>query len=272
MLISFGSALEFECAHVTPMILNLNVHYSRASDLVRPDNLITDPSVPMAMYRDAFGNWRTRTVAPPGRFRVSTEGLIRDTGEPDPICAYAFEHTVDSLPDETLPFLLPSRYCETELLAPAACSLFGSMTPGWDRIQAICDFVHEHISFDFQRARPSKTAWEVYNEPRGICRDYTHLAIALCRALNIPARYCSGYLGDVGVTTMPFPTEFASWMEVYLAGSWHIFDPCNNQRRVGRVLIARGQDAADVAASMSFGPNLLKSLKVWTHEVQQAAA
>jgi transglutaminase-like putative cysteine protease len=188
MLISFGSALEFECAHVTPMILNLNVHYSRASDLVRPDNLITDPSVPMAMYRDAFGNWRTRTVAPPGRFRVSTEGLIRDTGEPDPICAYAFEHTVDSLPDETLPFLLPSRYCETELLAPAACSLFGSMTPGWDRIQAICDFVHEHISFDFQRARPSKTAWEVYNEPRGICRDYTHLAIALCRALNIPAR------------------------------------------------------------------------------------
>jgi transglutaminase-like putative cysteine protease len=272
MFIRFGCALEFECAQATPMILNLNVHYTRASDLVRPDNLIMDPSVPMSVYRDVFGNWRTRTVAPPGKFRVSTDGLIRDAGEPDAIFPYAFEHTVDSLPDDTLPFLLPTRYCETELLAPAACSLFGSLTPGWDRVQAVCHFVNEHISFDYQAARATKTAWEAYNERRGVCRDYTHLAITLCRCLNIPARYCTGYLADIGVPTMPFPTDFASWMEVYLAGSWHTFDPRHNERRIGRVLIARGQDAADVAASMTFGPNVLKSLKVWTNEIQQAAA
>jgi transglutaminase-like putative cysteine protease len=271
MLIRFGCALELECAQATPMILNMNVHYSRCSDLVRPDHLIVDPSVPLSIYRDGFGNWRTRTVAPPGRFRVSTDGLIRDRGEPDPTCAYAFEHTVDSLPDDTLPFLLPSRYCETELLASAACSLFGSMTPGWSRVQAICDFVHEHMTFDYQSARPTKTAWEAYNERRGLCRDYTHLAIAFCRGLNIPARYCTGYLADIGAP-MPFGMDFANWMEVYLAGSWHTFDPRHNQPRIGRVLIARGQDAAEVGACTTFGPTVLKCLKVWTNEVQQAAA
>jgi transglutaminase-like putative cysteine protease len=272
MFIRFGCALEFECAQATPMILNLNVHYSRASDLVRPDHLIVDPGVPVSVYRDVFGNWRTRTVAPPGRFQVSTAGLIRDSGEPEGTFPYAFEHTVDSLPDDTLPFLLPSRYCETELLAPAACSLFGSMTPGWTRVQAICDFVHEHINFDYQSARPTKTAWEAYDERRGVGRDYTHLAIALCRSLNIPARYCSGYLADSGAPTLPFRMDFANWMEVYLAGGWHTFDPHHNERRIGRVLIARGQDAADVAASLSFGPSVLKGLEVWTNEVQQAAA
>jgi transglutaminase-like putative cysteine protease len=272
MLIRFGCALEFECTQVTPMILNLNVHYSRASDLVRPDNLIMEPSVPMSVCRDVFGNWRTRTVAPPGRFRVSTDGLIRDTGEPDGVFPYAFEHAVDTLPDETLPFLLPSRYCETELLAPVASSLFGSVTPGWTRVEAVCAFVNQHISFDYQAARSTKTAWEAYNERRGVCRDYTHLAIALCRGLNIPARYCRGYLPDIGVPMMPFPADFASWMEVYLAGSWHTFDPCHQEQRIGRVLIARGQDAADAAASMTFGPNVLKCLKVFTNEVQQVAA
>jgi transglutaminase-like putative cysteine protease len=271
MLIRFGSALEFECAQVTPMILSLSVHYSRASDLVRPDNLLAEPNVPMSMYRDGFGNWRTRIVAPPGRFRISTEGLIRDGGEPDPVAPYAFEHTVDSLPDETLAFLQPSRYCEADLLTPAAFSLFGSMTPGWGRVEAICDFVNEHISFDYQSANASKTAWEVYNEPRGVCRDYTHLAIALCRSLNIPARYCSGYLGDVGVTAIASPTDFASWMEVYLAGTWHTFDPCN-KRRIGRVLVARGQDAADIGASLTFGPNVLKARRVWSQEERLAAA
>jgi transglutaminase-like putative cysteine protease len=254
------------------MILNLNVHYSRTSDLVRPDILITDPSVPMSMYRDVFGNWCTRTVAPPGRFRVSANAVIRDSGQPEATFPYAFEHTVESLPDETLRFLLPSRYCETEHLAPVAWSKFGSMTPGWNRVQAICDFVNQHIQFDYQSARPTKTAWEVYNERRGVCRDFAHLAIALCRSLNIPARYCTGYLGDIGVPVMPVPMDFAGWMEVYLGGSWHTFDPRNNQRRIGRVLIARGQDAADVAISMTFGPNVLLSFKVWTDEVQQAAA
>jgi len=272
MLIRIGCALEYECAKATPMILNLNVHYSRASDLMRPDVLLTEPSVPISMYRDVFGNWCTRTVAPPGRFRISIDAIIRDSGSPEATFPYAFEHTVESLPDDTLMFLLPSRYCETELLAPAAWSLFGSLTPGWSRVQAICDFVNAHITFDYESARPTKTAWEVYNERRGVCRDFAHLAIALCRCLNIPARYCTGYLGDIGVPRMPVPMDFAGWMEVYLAGGWHTFDPRNNGRRIGRVLIARGHDAADVAISMTFGPNVLQSFKVWTDEVQQAVA
>jgi transglutaminase-like putative cysteine protease len=272
MLIRLGYELQFQCAQATPMILNLHVHYSRTSDLVRPDTITTQPSVPLSMYRDLFGNWCTRTVAPPGNFIITADSLIRDGGQPEATCPNAFEHPVESLPDETLIFLLPSRYCETEHLAAPAWSMFGSMMPGWSRVQAVCDFVHQHIAFDYQSARPTKTAWEVFNERRGVCRDYAHLAIALCRSLNIPARYCTGYLGDIGVPPMPSPMDFAGWMEVYLGGGWHTFDPRNNQRRIGRVLMARGQDAADVPISMTFGPNVLQSFKVWTDEVQQAAA
>jgi transglutaminase-like putative cysteine protease len=272
MLIRFGYELQYQFPQVTPLIFNLNVHYSRTSDLVRVDTMITEPVVPLSMYRDGFGNWCTRAVAPLGHFRVSADALIRDSGIAEPTAPQAYEHTVPSLPDETLRFLLPSRYCETELLAETAWQMFGKMMPGWSRVQAICDFVHKHIQFDYQAARPTKTAWQVFNEKRGVCRDYAHLGIALCRSLNIPARYCTGYLGDIGVVPMPSPMDFAGWMEVYLGGSWHTFDPRNNQRRIGRVLVARGQDAADVAISMTFGPNQLQLFKVWTEEVKAEAA
>jgi transglutaminase-like putative cysteine protease len=168
--------------------------------------------------------------------------------------------------------LLPSRYCETELLSPAAWRLFGGMMPGWSRVQAICDFVHQHVAFDYQAARPTKTAWETFNERRGVCRDYAHLALTLCRCLNIPARYCTGYLGDIGVPRMDAPMDFAGWFEAYLGGEWCVFDPRNNRRRIGRVLIARGRDAADVAICMTFGPNTLQLFRVWTDEVQAAVA
>jgi transglutaminase-like putative cysteine protease len=272
MLIRLGYEIVHEFAQVAPMILNLNVHYSRASDLVRSDTIITTPTVPLSMYRDNFGNWCTRVLAPPGSFKISADALIRDSGIAEPTFPYAFEHTVQSLPDETLVYLLPSRYCETEHLAPAAWSMFGSMMPGWSRVQAICDYVHQLVSFDYQAARPTKTAWETFNERIGVCRDYAHLAITLCRCLNIPARYCTGYLGDIGVPAVDAPMDFAGWLEVYLGGAWHTFDPRNNQRRIGRVLIARGRDAADVAISMTFGPNLLCSFKVWTDEVQANVA
>jgi transglutaminase-like putative cysteine protease len=271
MLIRLGYELAYEFAQVTPMILNLNVHYSRSSDLMRADNIITEPAVPLSMYRDGFGNWCTRAVAPAGEFRVTTDAVIRDSGLAEATFPYAHEHTVESLPDETLQFLLPSRYCETESLAATAWSLFGGMMPGWSRVQAICDYVHHHIAFDYLCARPTKTAWETLNERRGVCRDYAHLAISLCRSLNIPARYCTGYLGDIGVAPMDAPMDFAGWFEAYIGGAWHTFDPRNNQRRIGRVLIARGRDAADVAISMTFGPNVLKTFKVWTDEVQTAA-
>ncbi len=266
MLIRLGYELAYDFARATPVILNLNVHYSRTADLLRADSMLTDPKVPLSMYRDGFGNWCTRAVAPPGLFRISTDALIRDSGLAEPTFPAAQEHPVESLPHEALVFLLPSRYCETELLAPTAWNLFGNAASGWRRVQAICDYVHDRVAFDYQSARPTKTAWETFNERQGVCRDYAHLAIALCRCLNIPARYCTGYLGDIGVPPMDAPMDFAAWLEAYIGGGWHTFDPRNNQRRIGRVLIARGRDAADVAISMTFGPNVLRSFQVWSSE------
>jgi transglutaminase-like putative cysteine protease len=272
MLIRLGYELAYEFPQSTPIILNLNVHYSRAPDLIRPDTMHTEPQVPLSMYRDSFGNWCTRVLAPAGQFHITADGVIQDSGIAEPAFPYAFEHTVDSLPDETLMYLLPSRYCETELLSPTAWRLFGGMMPGWARVQAICDFVHQHITFDYQCARPTKTAWETYNERRGVCRDFAHLALTLCRCLNIPARYCTGYLGDIGVPAVDAPMDFAGWFEAYIGGGWRTFDPRNNQRRIGRVLIACGRDASDVAICMTFGPNILQRFRVWTDEVQSAAA
>jgi len=271
MLIRFGYELLYELPQPTPMILNLNVHYSRAADLVRADKIVTDPLVDASMYRDGTGNWCTRLVAPQGSFRICADGLISDSGLAEPAFPNAFEHTLESLPDETLVYLLASRYCETEHLTATAWELFGRLMPGWTRVQAICDYVHAHIVFDYLAARPTKTAWDVFQERRGVCRDYAHLAITLCRCLNIPARYCTGYLGDIGVPSVPAPMDFAGWFEAYLGGQWHVFDPRNNQRRIGRILIARGRDAVDVAMTMTFGPNLLKGFRVWTDAVERAA-
>jgi transglutaminase-like putative cysteine protease len=229
--------------------------------------LITDPSVPLSAYRDGFGNWCTRLVAPPGRIRLSTNAVVRDSGEPDVVVPDARQHPVEDLPEESLVYLLGSRYCETDRLSDMAWSMFGTTPPGWARVQAICDFVHRHIVFGYPHARPTKTAWEAFNEGNGVCRDYAHLAIAFCRCLNIPARYCTGYLGDIGVPPSPDPMDFSAWFEVFLGGRWYTFDARNNVPRIGRVLIARGRDASDVAISSTFGPNTLASFKVWTDEV-----
>jgi transglutaminase-like putative cysteine protease len=272
MLIRLGYELSYEFAQATPMILNLHVHHSRTSDLVKPDTMIMTPEVPVSMYCDGFGNWCTRTVAPAGRFSVTADALIRDSGIADPTFPCAFEHPVETLPDETVEFLLPSRYCETELLSSVAWNTFGTTLPGWRRVQAISDFVNQQVKFDYQCARPTKTAWETFNERTGVCRDYAHLGIALCRCMNIPARYCTGYLGDIGMAATDLPMDFSGWFEAYLGGGWHVFDPRHNRRRIGRVLIARGRDAADVAMSTTFGPNTLRLFKVWTDEVQAIAA
>jgi len=268
MQIRIGYELVYQCAHTTPMILNLNVHYSRASDLVQPDLLRTTPRVPITLYRDGFGNWCTRIVAPSGRIQLTSDALINDSGEPEGVAPGARQHPVEALPEETLVYLLGSRYCDTDLLAEFAWKQFGNCLLGWPRVQAVCDFVHQHVEFGYSYARPSKTASETFNERQGVCRDFAHLAITFCRCLNIPARYCTGYLGDIGVPPNDAPMDFAGWLEVYLGDAWHVFDPRNNQRRVGRVLIARGRDAADVAISMTFGPNTLENFRVWTNEVR----
>ncbi len=267
MEIRVGYELQYELPQPTPMLLTLHVHYSRASDLVRPDHMIATPAVPMAAYRDGFGNWCTRLVAPQGRFSVTADTIVKDTGIPDAIFPSALQHPVQQLPEETLVFLLGSRYCETDRLSETAWKLFSAAPLGWARVQAICDFVHQHIQFGYEYASPTKSAWDVYIDRKGVCRDFAHLAIALCRCLNIPARYCTGYLGDIGLPPPYAAMDFAGWFEAYLGGAWHTFDPRNNAPRIGRVLIARGRDAADVAITTTFGPNTLQGFRVWTDEV-----
>ncbi len=269
MRIRVGYELLYNCPQETPMILTVNVHYSRASDIVVPDNLTTMPSVPIVAYRDGFGNWCNRIVAPIGRIQIRSNGVVNDTGQPDAVVPSAWQHPVQDLPEETLVFLLGSRYCETDRLSDIAWNRFGHTMPGWARVQAICDFANSQIKFDYQNARATRTAWEAYNERIGVCRDYAHLAIALCRCMNIPARYCTGYLGDMG-TEPPYGVgDFAAWFEAYLGGRWHTFDPRNNVPRIGRVLIARGRDAADVAITTTFGPATLERFEVWTDEVEE---
>jgi transglutaminase-like putative cysteine protease len=271
MQIRIGYDVSYLCPQPTPMIVTLNVHYTRTADLLRPDYLVTDPVVPMTMYRDGFGNWCVRLVAPAGRIRLSCDTVIRDSGLPDRVNLNAHQQPVESLPEEALVFLLGSRYCETDRLSGVAWDLFGHTLPGWSRVQAVSDWVHRHIAFGYEFARPTKTAWEVYNERQGVCRDYAHLMVTFLRCLNIPARYCTGYLGDIGVPLPDAPMDFAGWLEAYVGGDWYTFDPRNNARRIGRILIARGRDAADVAITTSYGQHTLESFKVVTDELVASA-
>lgn len=270
MKIRIGFDLIYDCPQPTPMILTLTVHASRVADLITPDLLVTEPAVPVTAYRDTFGNWCSRLLAPKGTLRLSTDALVHDSGLPDIVVPNARQTPVTELPDETLLFLLGSRYCETDRLTEVAWKLFGHTPPGWARVQAVCDHVHSHIAFGYEHARHTKTAWDVFHERVGVCRDYAHLAITFCRCLNIPARYCTGYLGDMGMPPPYGPMDFAGWFEVWLDGHWYTFDARNNTPRIGRVLIARGRDAADVAISNTFGPNTLKRFIVRTDEVPES--
>jgi transglutaminase-like putative cysteine protease len=266
MQIRVGYELIYDCPQPTPMILMLSIHYTRVSDIVVPDHIVADPAVPIASYRDSFGNWCSRIVAPKGRLRLTADAVLRDSGELDPCLPDARQHGVEQLPEECLVFLLGSRYCEVDRLSDTAWGLFGNAPTGWGRVQAICDFVHNHLVFGYELGR-SKSASEAFNERTGVCRDFAHLAIAFCRAMNIPARYCTGYLSDVGLPPPYATMDFAAWFEAYLDGNWYVFDPRNNARRIGRILMARGRDAADVALTTTFGPNTLQGFKVWTDEV-----
>jgi transglutaminase-like putative cysteine protease len=243
---------------------------SRAADIIKPDQLRVSPAVPFTRYLDAFGNVCTRLVAPPGQLDIRTDALVADSGLPDVVEPTARQHEVAELPHDALVFLLASRYCETERLMEAAWSRFGNTPLGWARVQAICDFVHSHVRFGYQHARATKTATDVIIERRGVCRDFAHLAITLCRCMNIPARYCTGYLGDIGVPPEPDPMDFSAWFEVYLGGRWYAFDARHNVPRIGRIVMARGRDAADVAFSTTFGPNVLRRFVVHTDEAPAA--
>jgi transglutaminase-like putative cysteine protease len=268
MQIRVGYELVYSCPQPTPMILTLNVHYTRAGDLIKPDVLVTEPALTTAPYRDSFGNWCTRVVLPAGVTTLKTDAIVRDSGQVEAVPpALAMQCAVQQLPEDTLLYLLGSRYCETDLLSETAWKLFGSTPLGVARVRAVCDFVHQHVKFGYEWANPTKTAFQTWQEGRGVCRDYAHLAIAFCRCLNIPARYCTGYLPDIGVPPVDAPMDFAACFEAYLDDRWWTFDPRNNEARIGRILIARGRDSADVALSTSFGPNQLTSFTVIADEI-----
>jgi transglutaminase-like putative cysteine protease len=270
MLIRYGYEIAITCAQPTPIICMMSVQADRLHDLVAPEVATTTPFVPVVTYHDSYGNLCRRLVAPAGDFVLMGDATINDCGGSDPVYLDAKEIPVAELPNEVLMFLIGSRYCETDLLNQAAWDLFGGLAPGWARVQAICDFVHNHIVFDYQKACATRSAFEVFEGRIGVCRDFAHLAVALCRCMSIPARYVNGHLGDIGVPVVD-PMDFSAWIEVYIGGEWRTFDPRNNVPRIGRVVVARGRDAADVAMITSFGPHLLKSFRVWTYEVDSAA-
>lgn len=263
--IGYQIALEFP--RPTPMVLMLYVHPDRSADLFEPERINLDPVVAREDFIDSFGNRCARLIAPAGRFNIQSESIIADDAQPDPTDFAAQQHAVEQLPSDTLPFLLGSRYCEVDRLSSIAWDLFGKFPLGWGRVQAICDWVHGNVEFGYKHARNNRTALDTYVERKGVCRDFMHLAIAFCRSLNIPARYATGYLSDIHAAPDPTPMDFSAFFEVYLGGRWWPLDARHNVPRIGRVLMARGRDAVDVALTTSFGPHKLISFKVFTDEV-----
>ena len=249
----------------------LSVHPSRRSDLLTEDRMHCSPPLRVRTYNDVFGNICTRLVAPPSLLEIHNDFIIADSGQPDKMAPDAEQWPIDALPDDTLVYLLGSRYCDTQKLSNTAWSMFGGIREGWARAQAICQYVHDRIQFGYHHARDDRTAAEGHEERIGVCRDFAHLAIALSRCMNIPARYCTGYLGDIGVPPDPAPMDFSAWYEVFLGGVWYALDARHNQPRIGRIVIARGRDAADVAISTAFGPAPLARFKVTTEEFVERA-
>jgi len=266
MHIRVGYDIVYDCPAPTPMLLMLSIRPERHGDLVTPQAMQLEPHTPWRDYVDDFGNVCTRLVAPAGPMRFRADYIVADSGEPDPVHLDAVQHEVDDLPSDLLIFLLGSRYCDTDRLADEAWRLFGAIPPGWGRVQAICDYVYDRITFGYQHARATRTAFEAHEERVGVCRDFAHLAVTLCRCMNIPARYCTGYLGDIGVPLTPF-MDFSAWFEVYLGGRWHVFDARHNTPRIGRILMAHGRDATDAAISTCFGPTLVARFDVIAEEV-----
>ncbi len=270
MLIRYGYELSFECAAPTLMVCLLDAHEDRAHHIVYDSGFKTWPANGSSTYRDAFGNQVRKFMAPAGLLTIHRDSIIKDDGQPDPVIQDAQEVPLDRVPDAYLVYLLGSRYCETDKLSQIAWDLFGSTPPGWRRVQAICDFVNAHVTFGYEYARPTRTAYETFEEKVGVCRDFAHLAVAFCRCMNIPTRYANGFLGDIGVPPDPAPMDYNAWFEVFLDGRWFTFDARHNQPRIGRITVARGRDATDIPLASSFGPHRLAQFKVWTDEVDQA--
>jgi transglutaminase-like putative cysteine protease len=266
MLIRAGYDITFETAQPTPMLAALSVHPTRNRDLRTAQRIMTQPNIPLYDYVDSFGNMCTRLTIPAGKTTISCGFVIEDPFEPDVYAPDAPQLPVEDLPDEVMLYLLGSRYCETDRLTETAWSLFGGVAPGWTMVQAIVDYVHHRITFGYEHARPTKTAWDANEERLGVCRDYAHLAIALCRCMNIPARYCTGYMGDMDLPAIVGDMDFSAWFDAYLGGKWYTFDARHNRPRRGRILMARGRDATDAALTTTFGAATLTRFNIYTDE------
>jgi transglutaminase-like putative cysteine protease len=267
MLIQIGYEIIFDSPIAVPMLLKLHTHPTLSNQFKKTEQLQISPNVPKQEFYDSFGNRCVRIVAPSGQLSLSNNAVIENSGNPDSVDWDAPQLLVSEFPLSTLQYLLSSRYCEVELLSDVAWKLFGNISPGWSKVQAICDWIHSNIHYGYQHTRSTKTAHDVFTERTGVCRDFAHLAIAFCRCLHIPARYATGYLGDIGIPAQPIPMDFHAWFEVFLGGKWHTFDARHNTPRIGRILMARGRDATDVALTTSFGTANLVGFKVWTDEV-----
>lgn len=267
MQLRLGYTIELTLSQPMAVVAVLNVHPSRVKDLHEPDEMQIFPEVQPEQFTDIFGNRCVRFQAPGGTLRLSNSTLIQDSGDPDPIPLDAPQHPIEQLPPEVVQFLFASRYCEVDELSGLAWQLFGNTPQGWPRVRAILDWVHSEVTFGYHFARSTKTAVDVSLEKQGVCRDFQHLAITLCRAMHIPARYATGYLGDIRVPPVPCPMDFSAWFEVYLGNCWWTCDARHNTPRVGRVLMATGRDAADVAITTTFGLSWLKSFEVVSYEV-----
>jgi transglutaminase-like putative cysteine protease len=267
MLIRVGFDIEFEVPAPAPMVLMLSLHPERMPSVRKPERLTIEPNIPARSFYDSFGNCCTRIEAPAGKVRLISDAVVEDSGLPDPQNLSAPQIPVEALPDSALQFLLASRYCEVDLMKDMAWELFKNTPPGWNRVQAICDWAHNHLEFSYPMARSTRTAAEAHKERLGVCRDFTHLAVTMCRCMNIPARYTTGYLGDIGVPKDPAPMDFSAWFEAYLGDRWWTFDARHNKQRIGRVVMARGRDAVDVALTTTFGVSKLTKFVVWTDEV-----
>lgn len=262
MILRLGYDIEFDIPEPVTIVTLLNVHPSRIVDLRSPDELRVEPALKLDGFLDSFGNRCTRFIAPKGGLRLSNDLRVYDAGDPDPVSPNAREVPVQELPHDVLRYLYNSRYCEVDRFSTIALELFGSEARGWSRVQAVCNWVHTKVSFGYQYARPTKSALDVFTERFGVCRDFQHLAVTMCRALNIPARYATGYLGDIGVPASPDPMDFSAWFEAYLEDRWWTFDARHNKPRIGRVLMAAGRDASDVAMTTSFGMANLRQFRV----------
>jgi transglutaminase-like putative cysteine protease len=270
MQIKVGFDIAYAAAQPTPMVIMLSIHPSRHQDIIGSEIISAEPNVPIGFYRDSFGNVCGRLVAPAGGVTLLGSALVRDSGLPDAVNPAAEQVPIEKLPDELLLYLMPSRYCETDKLTDIAWSLFGNSKPGWERVAAITAFVHDHVTFGYEHAHHMKSAHDVYEQKSGVCRDFAHLAVAFCRCMGIPARYCTGYMGDIGIPPEPSPMDFSGWFQAYLSGEWYTFDARHNHPRIGRILMGTGRDAADVALSTSFGRMELKKFFVVSDEVAAA--